>query len=500
MGLFSYKKFIFSLSLLAGVSLSSQVFAGESAFSQQEVADYTKPSVVKIVQHVKGDAAIPAISIDFKSGTVSTKKEATPDTVQVNEYLSGSGIIVTPDGYIMTNSHVISYQTIKNAIVSDYIYQAIDEGYASLTPEEVKNISESQTPTQMAQFAEKIADFTLSESNFNLEKNIVVLNPSSKKDSLEELVVEGFPASVVSVNDNFFKDRRDAGLIKVGQQNLPAINLGTSAEVSTGKKVYIFGFPSTAEINDNDLLEATFSQGTISAIKSSPSKNFKIFQTDAKISKGSSGGPLIDEQGKVIGLVTFMTSDLTKQDGDSFAFSIPIDEAKDIIAENSTGGQIPSQFQTGNYANRFANGLEYLKKSQCRNALSEFALAKQINPDFDVLRYIGPYEKQCDEIISAGKSIDGFWQSLEYKLSDAKNLIIFLSVIGGLLIAGLAFSWYWLFRRMRHDEKELDNVEEFLHLDTENGEPKEDSIVNANDLESRHDHGLPDHLRPKLDK
>lgn len=469
---------------------SAMVLAEEPALSQKEVADSIQPSVVKIVQHVKGDATIPSINIDFKAGAVTTKQEIAPRNIQIDEFLTGSGIIVTPDGYIMSNSHVISYQTIKNIIVSDYLYQAIDDGYAKLNPDEIKSISESQTPAQMSQFAEKITDYILGQSKFNLEKTVTVLNPSSKKDTLEEAVSEGFPANVVSVNDNFFKDHRDAALIKIDQQNLPAVELGKSSEVATGKKVYIFGYPSTAEINQNDLLEPTFSQGTISAIKSSPNKDFKIFQTDAKISKGSSGGPLLDEQGKVIGLVTFMTNDLTKQDGDSFAFSIPIEEARDVIAENSTGGQVPSQLQRGNYENHFLAGLGFLKNSQCRKALAEFESAKQANPNFDLARYVDPYEKQCDEIIASGKSADSWWQSFRLSLSDTKYLVSFLAILGVVLLTILTSAWYWLFRRMRRDEIEMDNIEESMHLDLESGLPIEkDKEVFINDL--------PDHLKPK---
>lgn len=491
MGISSYKKLFFGLFLAIGLLVFTQTSADE-ALSQREVADSVQSSVVKIVQHVKGDASIPAINIDFKSGTITTKSDVDPQKIDIDEFLTGSGVIVTPDGYILTNSHVISYQTIKNIIVSDFIYQAIDEAYSTLSEQEVKDISSSQTPAQMSQFAEKIADYILSQSKFNLEKNIVVLNPASNKTNLDELYQDSFPASVVSVNDNFFKDNRDAGLIKISEQDLPSVNLGASTDVSTGKKVYIFGYPSTAEINQNDQLEPTFSQGTVSAIKSSPNRDFKVFQTDAKISKGSSGGPLLDEQGKVIGLVTFMTSDLSKQDGDSFAFAIPIDEAEKIIADNSTGGNLPAQFQIGAYNKHFASGLGYLKTNQCRNALNEFVLAKQVNDKFNVARFIEPYEKQCDDIIASGKSVDGFWSSFKYKLSDTKNLVIFLSALGVILILGLAFAWYWLFRRMRHDEQELDNVEEFLHLDPENGQPidKDKYVINE----------LPDHLKPKIHK
>ena len=475
--------------IFSGFFVINKVSAEESLLTQGEVADSAKPSVVKIVQHVKGTASIPAIDVDFKSLSVTTKKNVLPKDIQIDEYLTGSGVIVTPDGYIMTNSHIISYQTVKNIIASDFIYQAIDDGYVKLSDEEAKNLSENKEQAELAKFGEKIADYIINESKFDIIKTISVLNPASKKETLPELASEGFTASVVSVNDNFTKDNQDAALIKIEQQNLPAIALGTSQDVFTGKKVYILGYPSTAEINEKDLLNPTFSQGTISAIKDSPEKDFKIFQTDAKISKGSSGGPLLDEQGKVVGLVTFITGDFTKQDGDSFAFAIPLDAVKKIIASHKIAGELPADYEAGDYNKGFTAGLAYFKNNQCRKAIAEFDNAMLINDNFDISRNADPYKAQCERIIASGKSVDDVWGLFKARFGETKFLIVFLSVLGAFLIAVLISAWYWLFRRMKLDEEELDNVEEFLHLDLEDGKP-----INKHSM----DEGLPENLKPKI--
>jgi len=471
-----YKNLVFTIILASGLFAAGSASAEEFTLTQKEAADLAKPSVVKIVQRVKGSAEIPAIDIDFKALSVMVKKDLQPQKVEIDEYLTGTGIIVTPDGYVMTNSHVVSYQTIKNLIVSDYIYQAIDDGYAKLNEEEAKSVSENKGQEEMAKFGEKIADFILGESKFDIEKTITVLNPSSKKETLEELISDSFSASVISVNDNFFRDSRDAALLKIDQQGLPAIDLGSSLGVSTGKKVYIFGYPSTAEMSEKDLLEPTFTQGTISATKDSMNKDFKIFQTDAKISRGSSGGPLLDEQGKVVGLVTFITNDLTKQDGDSFAFAIPIDTVKNIISESKITGELSSDkimYQSGGYNKYFLSGLAFLKKNQCQKAMADFNLAKQGNDSFNINVYLDSYVKQCEDIIISGRSVDTAWGSFKSNLGDTKYLVLVIIVAGVVLVFALASAWFWLFRRMRHDEKELDSVEEFLNLDVENGKPKE---------------------------
>jgi len=478
---------VFSAVITCGILLSFNARADEPALSQKEVADLAKPSVVKIVQHVKGDAVIPAIKIDFTNLDVATDTGKTPKTIQIDEYLTGSGIIISPDGYILTNSHVVSYQTVKNLIVSDFIYSAIDNGYANLSEEEAQKVNANRNPAAMTEFSKKIVDFMLSSSKFNLSKTVSVLNPTSPKGTLEELANDGFPTTVISVNDNFFQDSRDAALLKIPESNLPSIAVGSTEGVSTGKKVFIYGYPSTAEVSDQDLLVPTFSEGSISAIKDSLNNDFKIFQTDAKISKGSSGGPLLDEQGRLIGLVTFITSDLTKQDGDSFAFAIPIDEAQDIVKKSRVTGELPASFRAGAYDNHFLTGLDLLHSNRCKKALSEFGLAKQINQNFPVGGFLASYAKQCEEIISSGKSVDTPWDFIKSFFKDTKYLVLIIAGAGIILIAVLAYLWFWLFRRMKYEARELDNVEDYLNLSLEDGKPEE----NKRDFE------LPDSLKPK---
>jgi S1-C subfamily serine protease len=479
---------IFYIILAVGLLFFSVAQADEQALSQREIADSVKPGVVKIVQHVQGSAVIPVIAIDFKTMAVTTDTSKSPQNIQINEYLTGSGIVVTPDGYIMTNSHIVSYQTVKNLIVSDFIAQAIDDGFAKLSEDEAKEISARVKPEDMAAFSEKIANYILEQSQFDLTKTVTVLNPSSPTGTLDDLASKGFNATVISVNDNFFKDSRDAALIKIEQSNLPAVALGNSTDDFTGKRVFILGYPSTAEINEKDLLAASFSQGTISATKDSPQHDFQILQTDAKISKGSSGGPLLDEQGRVIGLVTFITNDTNKQDGDSFAFAIPIDAVKEIISRNMIEEKIP-RYQVGDFYTQFTQGIYQLNNKHCQIANKDFDKAKLTNNAFLSPRLVDPYIKQCEGIIAAGESVDSGWDTLK---SFFIGLNLYFAV--GVIIAGLIFlaAFARVFRRMKRDEAELDNIEEHFHLDLNTGEPedKEDTAAVFNDV--------PDNLKPKI--
>ena len=109
----------------------------------------------------------------------------------------------------------------------------------------------------------------------------------------------------------------DLAVIKVGGIDAPALPLGDSDTVRIGDKVYVAGNPQG--------LEGSFSDGIISAIRHSSTAD-KFFQMTAPISQGSSGGPVFNERGEVIG-VSFATF----RNGQNLNFAIPVNYLKPMI-------------------------------------------------------------------------------------------------------------------------------------------------------------------------
>jgi S1-C subfamily serine protease len=109
----------------------------------------------------------------------------------------------------------------------------------------------------------------------------------------------------------------DVAAIKIAGTGLPFVNLGDSLKVKTGAHVTVLGAPLG--------LESTLTDGIISAVREAGS--FRIFQTSAPISHGSSGGPFFDDFGNVIGLAV-----ATIQAGENLNFAVPIDSAKTMLA------------------------------------------------------------------------------------------------------------------------------------------------------------------------
>ncbi len=109
---------------------------------------------------------------------------------------------------------------------------------------------------------------------------------------------------------------RDVALIKLPEVNLPAISIRSSVP-AVGEEVFAIGAPLS------DKLDITVTRGIVSANRTD--NGLKFIQSDVSIHLGSSGGPLVDKSGAVVGLC-----DLTIQTNgvdDNLNFFIPINEA-----------------------------------------------------------------------------------------------------------------------------------------------------------------------------
>jgi S1-C subfamily serine protease len=98
-----------------------------------------------------------------------------------------------------------------------------------------------------------------------------------------QLPIEGFTA---------IDERRDLVLLKVPSGRWPTLEIGNSDSVQVGESIYAVGNPQG--------LEGTFSQGIVSGIRSS--QDGSLIQITAPISPGSSGGPVLNQSGSVIGV------------------------------------------------------------------------------------------------------------------------------------------------------------------------------------------------------
>ena len=204
---------------------------------------------------------------------------------------NGSGFIISEDGYILTNAHNIKDNFRPSVITTDI--------------------------------------------------NITVVVPGG----------EAYSASIVGLDMI-----SDIALLKIDGKNFDYCNLGDSDEVKVGEWAIALGNPRN--LISNAQYQPIASAGIVSAINadfSLDSQSGKLLdnmiQTDASLNPGNSGGPLIDSNGDVIGINTFI-----KADSQNLGFAIPINFAKKIADELKLKGVIDRRVSFGLSATQYIYG------------------------------------------------------------------------------------------------------------------------------------------------
>jgi S1-C subfamily serine protease len=107
--------------------------------------------------------------------------------------------------------------------------------------------------------------------------------------------------------------RRDLAILKVAGFDLPVARLGNSNDLSPGDRLVIVGNPLGI-----DSLGGSVTEGIVSGVRDLGG-GFRTIQTDAAISPGHSGSPVLDSAGDTVGIVSFRLVG-----GESLNFAIPI--------------------------------------------------------------------------------------------------------------------------------------------------------------------------------
>jgi serine protease Do len=229
--------------------------------SFEELAARVRPGVVQIFS--TGYAAAEE-GEGTNTGTLLERQRST-----------GSGVILTADGYIVTNNHVV-------------------QGARRI---EVRLVSRG-------------------------------LNASRESSTV--------PAKLVGADHE-----SDLAVLKIDAKDLPRLPLGDSNDLRQGQLVMAFGNPLG--------LEGSVSTGIVSstARRLKPEDTAVYVQTDAPINPGNSGGPLVDTEGRVVGINTFILSQSGGSEG--LGFAIPSNVVRNIYDQIRKDGHV-HRGQIGIYA------------------------------------------------------------------------------------------------------------------------------------------------------
>jgi S1-C subfamily serine protease len=121
-----------------------------------------------------------------------------------------------------------------------------------------------------------------------------------------------------------FDARKDIAIIKIPGFDLPSVVLGNSNNVQIGEPVLVVGSPLG--------LQGSVTTGVISSVRDDPAGGgFKVIQTDASANPGNSGGPLVNRQSEVVGIVTFKIVG-----GENLNFAIPVNYLRGLMQSTTS--------------------------------------------------------------------------------------------------------------------------------------------------------------------
>ena len=138
----------------------------------------------------------------------------------------------------------------------------------------------------------------------------------------------------------------DIAVLKLDVGNLQTVVLGDSDTLNVGENVYAIGNPLGE-------LTFTFTGGYVSAkdrsVTMSDGTVMNMLQTDTAINSGNSGGPLFNEYGQVIGIVSakLSSSNSSEASVEGLGFAIPINDVKDMVTSIMEHGYVTGKPSVG---------------------------------------------------------------------------------------------------------------------------------------------------------
>src|SRR5881397_3005809 len=255
------------------------------AQSLQEVLLRAKPAVALVVSEV-------AARVTVNCGGVVTTVEPAP----LRE--TGTGWFVSPIGWLVTNAHVVS---------------------PAQRPPDWLNAEMAKSATRPGCRA----------TDVKLEPSISVVLSNGIR----------MPATIAKYSPPIAGEGmsgRDLALLRLEAADLPALTLGDSGALQIGDPVHILGFPGvvlTHELlNSTAKVEASVTNGAVSGFKQDV-QDQPVIQTDAPAAWGNSGGPAVNAQGDIVGVLTFVSLAPGAEGSivQGFNFIIPADAVKEFL-------------------------------------------------------------------------------------------------------------------------------------------------------------------------
>jgi S1-C subfamily serine protease len=331
--------------------------------SLQEILLRSKPAAAIVVAEVAGEVTLRCGGAD---------KTVTPTPYREN----ATGFFLSPRGWLITNAHVVfvAQEPPRRWLAAHLAEKAFR---ADCLPEML-------TRRGLAPGARPDVEDALVREGGRAAADRVKLDPSVSVILQNGVRLPGKIAKYSPPPAGEAMSGRDLALLRVEASDMPTLPLGDSSALKIGDRVAVVGFPGV--VMSHELLSASakvaasVTHGTISGFKQDRA-NQTVIQTDATAETGTSGGPVLDSLGRVVGVMT----SVTQGEGGAvqgFNFVIPAMAVRDFLSGTTVALNEPSRFSTAWHA-----GLADFFSGRYSRAARELTEANRLLPELpDVAR------------------------------------------------------------------------------------------------------------------
>jgi S1-C subfamily serine protease len=354
---------------------TAPVWAAETA--ETMAAFRARPAVVMI-----GVAVGATAKVRCGGGEAVTVQPA-PDT------WIGSGSIIHPEGWVVTNGHVVRPYVAQNE--AEYLPRLLERAVAQACPAALQGLAGDARAARIRALAADPAN----RAGITIEKKLQVTMSNGKAFPAEVKTFSPPAFTVVgTVKDASGAERKEYGkdvaILKFEARDLPVVRLAKDTRrLHIGQELIVLGFPGV--VADHEMLSqatrflpsVTF--GRVSGMKQDVGGN-RVIQTDAAIIQGNSGGPVSTLAGEVIGAATF-TSLQGDQMVQGFNFLIPVETVWWAAQKAGVAPTPDSPFMR-----LWDEGARLYLRGRYRRALDRLQAADRFHPGFSEV------ERAKDEI------------------------------------------------------------------------------------------------------
>lgn len=264
----------------------------------------------------------------FSAGDVVTDKWF--DTV------TGSGFFVTEDGYLVTAAHVVTAS--KQAELAGIVAATKEPAWINKEKDRIRQDWATYGPNddevnKMVDFNQRWIANHLSIDRIDSRFSI---GSGGSVDAGQTAVQGGAAASVVSVDPT--QGGHDIAILKADVAKVPALSLA-AGDPKMGDATYAIGYPGTASIyqeaSKTETFRVTVTTGAIQRMQSQTSAtgSRKVYGTDALLAHGDSGGPIVDANGNVMGVMSFIVPDATGTQLPGQGYFVPSSFVREDLAK-----------------------------------------------------------------------------------------------------------------------------------------------------------------------